>query len=419
MNNGFLLILVVYLLKLVPFPNSKFKRAEKVMNLHEYQAKKIFSQYGIPVPASTVVKSIDEIEQAVAELGGTEWMVKAQVHAGGRGKAGGVIKAGSIDEIKAFADTMLGSRLVTKQTDAEGQPINALLVEIPSPFERELYLGALIDRARKRVSIMASAAGGMDIEEVAASEPEKIITIAIDPVNGLMPYQIRKAGFAMGMNPAQQKGLMKVMQGVYRIFIDKDASQVEINPLVVTADDQVIALDAKISLDDNAVFRHPDMHDLRDPTQEDDKENHARAFDLNYVPLDGDIGCMVNGAGLAMATMDIVKNCGGNPANFLDVGGGVTEDRVAEALKLILSDTNVKAILINIFGGIVRCDLIAEGIIAAAREVALSVPVVVRLEGTNVELGRELLEQSGLDIISTGDFTDAAMKVVQAAGGKA
>ncbi len=385
------------------------------MNLHEYQAKQVFADYGIPVPANRTIRAIDEIEQAVSELGGNEWMVKAQVHAGGRGKAGGVIKAHSIDEIKAFAEKMLGTHLVTFQTDAQGQPVNTLLIEVPSSISRELYMGVLVDRATRRVTIMASEAGGMNIEEVAASNPEKIITLAIDPINGLMPNQVREAGFAMNIPPAQQKGLMTMMQGVYKIFMDKDASQVEINPLVVTGDDVIMALDAKISLDDNALYRHKDMQALRDTTQEDEKENRAKEFELNYVPLDGDIGCMVNGAGLAMATMDIIKNNGGDPANFLDVGGGVTKERVAEALKLILSDPNVKAILINIFGGIVRCDLIAEGIIAAAQEVELTVPVVVRLEGTNVELGRELLAKSGLDLISNGDFTQAAQAVVKAA----
>ncbi len=385
------------------------------MNLHEYQAKQVFADYGIPVPANRTIRAIDEIEQAVSELGGDEWMVKVQVHAGGRGKAGGVIKAHSIDEIKAFAEKMLGTHLVTFQTDAQGQPVNTLLIEVPSSISRELYMGVLVDRATRRVTIMASEAGGMNIEEVAASNPEKIITLAIDPINGLMPNQVREAGFAMNIPPAQQKGLMTVMQGVYKIFMDKDASQVEINPLVVTDDDVIMALDAKISLDDNALYRHKDMQALRDTTQEDEKENRAKEFELNYVPLDGDIGCMVNGAGLAMATMDIIKNNGGDPANFLDVGGGVTKERVAEALKLILSDPNVKAILINIFGGIVRCDLIAEGIIAAAQEVELTVPVVVRLEGTNVELGRELLAKSGLDLISNGDFTQAAQAVVKAA----
>ncbi len=387
------------------------------MNLHEYQAKQVFAQYGIPVPANRTITSVDQIEQAVAELGGNEWMVKAQVHAGGRGKAGGVIKAGSIAEIRQFAEKMLGTHLVTFQTDAKGQPINTLLIEVPSSISRELYMGVLVDRSAKQVTIMASAAGGMNIEEVAATEPEKIITLPIDPVTGLMPNQVREAGFGMGLTLAQQKGLMKVMQGVYKIFMEKDASQVEINPLVVTEEDEIIALDAKISLDDNIVYRHKDMQALRDPSQEDEKENRAKEFELNYVPLEGNIGCMVNGAGLAMATMDIIKNHGGEPANFLDVGGGVTKERVAEALKLILSDTNVKAILINIFGGIVRCDLIAEGIIAAAKEVALTVPVVVRLEGTNVELGRKLLEQSGLDIISPGDFTEAAQTVVNVAKG--
>ncbi len=387
------------------------------MNLHEYQAKRLFADYGIPVPANRTICSIDEIDQAVRDLGGNEWMVKAQVHAGGRGKAGGVIKAQSVAEIKTFAGNMLGSNLITFQTDALGQPVNVLLIEAPSSISRELYLGILVDRAAKKVTIMASEAGGMNIEEVAASEAEKIISLPIDPINGLMPYQVRQAGFAMHLTPAQQKGLMKVMQGVYRLFMDKDASQVEINPLVVTSDDEVVALDGKISLDDNALYRHKDMQALHDPSQEDEKENQAKKYELNYVPLDGDIGCMVNGAGLAMATMDIIKNNGGEPANFLDVGGGVTKERVAEALKLILSDSNVKAILINIFGGIVRCDLIAEGIIAAAKEVHLKVPVVVRLEGTNVELGRELLEHSGLDIMTSSDFTQAANEAVQAAQG--
>ena len=385
------------------------------MNLHEYQAKQIFADYGIPVPDNMMVDSVDDIESAANALGGHEWMVKAQVHAGGRGKAGGVIKASSKDEIKRFAEKMLGKNLVTFQTDAMGQPINSLLLEVPCIIRRELYVGALVDRATRSVTLIASEAGGMNIEEVAVNEPEKIITLSIDPVNGLMPYQVRQAGFAMDMSPVQQKGLLKVMQGMVRIFMDKDASQVEINPLVITEDDVVMALDAKISLDDNALYRHKDMQALHDASQEDEKENLARQFELNYVSLDGDIGCMVNGAGLAMATMDIIKNNGGSPANFLDVGGGVTAERVAEALKLILSDTNVKAILINIFGGIVRCDLIAEGIIAAAREIELKVPLVVRLEGTNVEQGRELLEHSGLDIISTSDFTDAAAKVVAAA----
>ncbi len=387
------------------------------MNLHEYQAKQVFAQYGIPVPANRTISSVEQIESAVSELGGNKWMVKAQVHAGGRGKAGGVIKASSIEEIRQFAEKMLGTNLVTFQTDAKGQPVNTLLIEVPSTISRELYMGVLVDRSAKRVTIMASAAGGMNIEEVAATEPEKIISLAIDPVTGLMPNQVREAGFGMGLTPLQQKGLMKVMQGVYKIFMEKDASQVEINPLVITQDDEVIALDAKISLDDNALYRHKDMQALHDPSQEDEKENLAKEFELNYVPLDGNIGCMVNGAGLAMATMDIIKNHGGEPANFLDVGGGVTKERVAEALKLILSDPNVKAILINIFGGIVRCDLIAEGIIAAAKEVELRVPVVVRLEGTNVEQGRELLERSGLDIISRGDFTEAAQTVVNVAEG--
>ncbi|MCN4145051.1 MAG: ADP-forming succinate--CoA ligase subunit beta [Thiohalomonas sp.] len=385
------------------------------MNLHEYQAKQVFADYGIPVPSNRTIRSVDEIEQAVSELGGSEWMVKAQVHAGGRGKAGGVIKAQSIDEIKAFAEKMLGTNLVTFQTDAKGQPVNTLLIEVPSSIARELYIGALVDRASRRVTIMASEAGGMNIEELAATNPEKIITLPIEPINGLMPNQVREAGFAMNIPPAQQKGLMKVMQGIYQIFMDKDASQVEINPLVITGDDLIMALDAKISLDNNGLYRHKDMQAFHDASQEDEKKNLAKEFELNYVPLDGDIGCMVNGAGLAMATMDIIKNNGGDPANFLDVGGGVTKERVAEALKLILSNSKVKAILINIFGGIVRCDLIAEGIIAAAKEVALSVPIVVRLEGTNVELGRELLEQSGLDIISRGNFTQAAEEVVKAA----
>jgi succinyl-CoA synthetase beta subunit len=387
------------------------------MNLHEYQAKGVFAQYGVPVPQGQVVSSMTEAEHAAQALGGNRWVVKAQVHAGGRGKAGGVKLVGSIDELKAEADRLLGSRLVTHQSGAEGQPINQLLVEGVSDIARELYMSVVVDRARRRIVFMASSEGGMDIEEVAAKTPEKIHTVAVDPVVGLQPYQTRQIAFGLGLEGTQVKELGAIMGGLYRLFNERDASLVEINPLVVTGEGHLIALDAKVNLDENALYRQPEMAKLRDPSQEDERENSARQHDLNYVRLDGSIGCMVNGAGLAMATMDLIKLSGGEPANFLDVGGGTTAAKVAEAFKLILSDDKVQAILVNIFGGIVRCDLIAEGIIAAVKEVDARVPVVVRLEGTNVEQGRRMLAESGLAIQATESLTEAAKLVVAAAGG--
>ncbi|RKZ34565.1 MAG: ADP-forming succinate--CoA ligase subunit beta [Gammaproteobacteria bacterium] len=385
------------------------------MNLHEYQAKQVLADYGIPVPEGGPAHSAQEAADRAKTLGGDAWMVKAQVHAGGRGKAGGVKRGASKEEVATLAEAMLGTNLVTMQTTAEGQPVNAVLVEATTEITTELYMSLLVDRGRRRVAIMASAAGGMDIEEVAATEPEKIVTIFVDPSAGLQPYQVRRIGFALGLDGAQRKQLTGVLGGLYRLFVEKDLSMLELNPLVVTGEGSLMALDAKINLDDNALYRHPDLEALHDTSQEDAKENKARQFDLSYITLDGDIACMVNGAGLAMATMDIIKLHGGEPANFLDVGGGTDADKVAEAFKLIVSDDSVKAILVNIFGGIVRCDLIAEGIIKAVQEVGIQIPVVVRLEGTNVDRGRALLAESGLAVITAESLADAAAKVVDAA----
>jgi succinyl-CoA synthetase beta subunit len=387
------------------------------MNLHEYQAKGLFGEYGIPVPAGQVACSVDEALRAAQTLGGDRWVVKAQVHAGGRGKAGGVRLVDGLDGVKAAADALLGTRLVTFQSGVEGQPVDRVLVEAVSPIARELYIAAVVDRTRRRVVFMASSAGGMDIEEVAAATPEKICSVAVDPVVGLQPYQCRRVAFGLGLEGGQVRELSTIMNGLYRLFMERDVSLVEVNPLVVTADGKLIALDAKINLDENALYRQPALAAQRDASQEDEREHRAQQHGLNYIRLDGSIGCMVNGAGLAMATMDLIQLHGGSPANFLDVGGGTNADKVAEAFKLILSDEKVKAILVNIFGGIVRCDLIAEGIIKAVREVEARVPVVVRLEGTNVERGRELLAKSGLGVIATNDLTDAAKKAVAAAGG--
>jgi len=387
------------------------------MNIHEYQAKRLFVEFGVPVPPGRPVDTAEAVSAAATELGGERWVVKAQVHAGGRGKAGGVRLVSSPDEAEAAAHKLLGSRLVTHQTTAEGQPINQLLIESTCEIDRELYLGAVIDRGSRRVVFMASQEGGMDIEEVAATQPEKIIRVAVDPVVGLQPYQCRRVGFALGLSATQAGALTRIMSGLYRLFTEKDAGLLEINPLVVTRAGDLLALDAKINFDDSALYRHKDLQALRDASQEDERESRAHELDLNYVRLDGNIGCMVNGAGLAMATMDIIKLEGGTPANFLDVGGGTTAQRVAEAFKLILSDGNVRAVLVNIFGGIVRCDLIAEGIIQAVREIGISVPVVVRLEGTNVEQGRQMLAESGLAITTADGLTDAARKAVAAAGG--
>ena len=385
------------------------------MNLHEYQSKRLFADYGIPVPQGRPAKSPDEAVAAAESLGGELWVVKAQVHAGGRGKAGGVKLARTIEDVKAAAEGMLGTRLVTHQSGPEGLPVNVVYVEAGSDIERELYLSMLVDREVNKVAFIASAAGGMDIEQVAAETPEKIFTVAVSPSAGLMDYQARQLAFGLGLDKAQSRQFADLIGRLYRLYQESDASLVEVNPLIVTKAGDVVALDAKINIEENALYRQPKLVEYRDVSQEDDKEREAAEHDLNYVSLDGDIACMVNGAGLAMATMDLIKLHGGDPANFLDVGGGATSERVAAAFKLILSNSSVRAILVNIFGGIVRCDLIAQGVISAVREVGVNIPVVVRLEGTNVEKGRQLLAESGLAIIAAGDLTDAAQKAVEAA----
>ncbi len=385
------------------------------MNLHEYQAKSLFNSYGIPVPTGQVAASPSEARTAAQELGGKLWVVKAQAHTGGRGKAGGVLLARNLDEVEQAARAVIGMTLVTHQTGPQGLPVHTVLVEQGSEIDRELYLGALLDRAQSRVVFMASSAGGMNIEEVAAETPEKILTTVVNPATGMLPYQCRKLAFGLGLKGDQIKAFSKIMMALYRLYTEKDVSLIEINPLIVTTQGELVALDAKINLDSNALYRHQELVAMRDHTQEDKKEAAAAEHDLNYITLDGSIGCMVNGAGLAMATMDMVKLQGGEPANFLDVGGGTTAERVTEAFKLILSDDKVQAVLVNIFGGIVRCDLIAEGIITAARSIKVSVPVVVRLEGTNAQQGLDMLANSGLDFITANDFTEAARKVVSAA----
>lgn len=382
------------------------------MNLHEYQAKQLFAQFGMPVPNNQVVESLTEVSSALENLAGERWVVKAQVHAGGRGKAGGVKLLDTADEVRLAVGDMLGSHLVTFQTDASGQPINQVLIEEISNISRELYLGAVIDRASQRVVIMASTEGGMEIEKVAAENPEKILKITLNPLTDLQPYQARELAFGLGLEGDLIKQFSRLLSGFTKMFIEKDLSLVEINPLVVTDEGQLICLDGKINIDDNALYRQPEILAMRDESQEDERENRAKEWELNYISLDGDIGCMVNGAGLAMATMDLIKLCGGEPANFLDVGGGATKERVSEAFKIILSDKNVKGILVNIFGGIVRCDLIAEGIIGAVEEVHVEVPVVVRLEGNNAKRGSQLLSESGVNIIAANDLTDAAQKIV-------
>jgi succinyl-CoA synthetase beta subunit len=384
------------------------------MNLHEYQAKQLFARYGVPVPRGEVARTPVQAAEAAGRLGGGLWVVKAQVHAGGRGKAGGVKFAKTVDEVRAAAATMLGSRLTTKQTGSAGLPVNQVFVEAGTEIERELYLSMLVDRSQEQIAIIASQDGGMDIEEVAAKTPERIITVTVNPAAGLQPYQARQLAFNLGLNAAQVKQFVTLAQKLYRLFEECDAALLEINPLIVGKSGDLLALDAKINIEDNALFRQPDLQAQRDPTQEDSMERSAAEHDLNYVSLDGNIACMVNGAGLAMATMDLIKLHGGEPANFLDVGGGATPDRVAAAFKLILSNAAVKAILVNIFGGIVRCDDIAKGIIQAVREIDVSLPVVVRLEGTNVDQGKALLASSGLDITTADDLTDAAIKVVAA-----
>ncbi len=385
------------------------------MNLHEYQAKELFKQFGVAVPRGIKATSPQEAVDAAKELGGSIWVVKAQVHAGGRGKAGGVKLARSLEEVEQHASGMLGSTLKTIQTGDVGLPIHSVLIEEGLDIKKELYLSMVVDRSRKRITFIGSSEGGMDIEEVAAHTPEKIHTIAVEPAAGFQGYQARQMGFNVGLGKAEVDHLVKVMGGLYNLFTSKDCALVEINPLIVTGEGKLLALDGKLNLDDNAMYRHKDLAEMRDPTQEDERENIAHEIGLNYVALDGNIGCMVNGAGLAMATMDMVKLHGGDPANFLDVGGGATAERVAKAFKLILSSDKVKAILVNIFGGIVRCDLIAEGIIAAVKEVGLTIPVVVRLQGTNVEAGRKMLAESGMNIVAADDLTEAAKAAVAAA----
>jgi succinyl-CoA synthetase beta subunit len=387
------------------------------MHLHEYQAKRLFAEYGIPVPAGQVLECSDDIAGLIGASGGPAWVVKAQVHAGGRGKGGGVRRVEDEHGLREAVDAMLGSRLVTRQTDAEGLPVNCVLVEQTVNIAREIYFGMLVDRAQERIVLMASAAGGMDIEAVAASDPDAILTETVNPAAGLQGYQCRNLAFALGLEGKQVNAFAKLLAAAYRLLLECDASLLEINPLVVTAGGELLALDAKVDLDDNAVFRHPQLADLRDDSQEDARENAARQHGLNYIRLHGNIACMVNGAGLAMATMDLIKLHGGMPANFLDVGGSATAEKVAEAFKLILSDPQVEAILINIFGGIVRCDLIAEGILRAIDEVDVTVPVVVRLEGTNAEAGLALIEQSSLDVLTASDLTEAADKVVASVQG--
>jgi succinyl-CoA synthetase beta subunit len=385
------------------------------MNFHEYQAKELFAAYGIPVPAGTMAVTPLAAVEAARELGGEMWVVKAQVHAGGRGKAGGVKLAKSLEEVRTEAERMLNMKISTYQTGGLELPVDSVLIAEAVDIASELYLSALVDRVNRCVTFMGSAAGGVDIEEVAATEPEKLITVHVDNTAGFQPFQSRQMGFGMGLNGLQVRQLGTIMSGLYRLFCDKDLSLIEVNPLIIDNDGNLLALDAKINADDNALFRHPDLATMRDEAQEDPTEVAASKHDLNYVTLDGNIGCMVNGAGLAMATMDVIKLNGGEPANFLDVGGGSNAERVKEAFKLILSSGTLEAILVNIFGGIVRCDEIAEGIIAAVREVGVTVPVVVRLEGTNVDKGKALLNESGLAIIAADDLNDAAQKVVAAA----
>jgi succinyl-CoA synthetase beta subunit len=385
------------------------------MNLHEYQSKQLFARYGIPVPAGHVASTPAEAADAAKRLGGAVWVVKAQVHAGGRGKAGGVKVVKSVDDVQGAAAGMLGKRLTTKQTAAAGLPINQVYVESGSQIERELYVSLLLNRDTGRIAFVASAAGGMDIEEVAVQTPEKMIRVEVHPATGLLGSHCRALAFGLGLKGEQGRQFESIARGLYRLYLECDCSLVEVNPLIVTGDGRVMALDAKINIEDNALFRQRDLVAWRDPSQEDEMERIAGEAELNYVSLDGDIACMVNGAGLAMATMDLIKLHGGSPANFLDVGGGATRERVTTAFKLILQNPKVKAILVNIFGGIVRCDMIAEGVIGAARDLGLHLPVVVRIEGTNAALGRKLLQESGLDLIAAADLTDAAQKAVAAA----
>ena len=389
------------------------------MNLHEYQGKALFAEYGLPVSAGQAVDTPEAAAAAAEAIGGDKWVVKAQVHAGGRGKAGGVKLVDSPAEAKDFAAQWLGQNLVTYQTDAGGQPVSKILVETCTDIADELYLGAVVDRATRRIVFMASTEGGVEIEKVAEETPEKILKATIDPLAGPQPFQGRELAFKLGLSGIQVKQFVNIFIGLANLFKEKDLALIEVNPLVITDEGNLHCLDAKVVVDSNAMYRHKDLQAMHDPSQEDEREAKAAAWELNYVALEGNIGCMVNGAGLAMGTMDIVKLHGGQPANFLDVGGGATKERVTEAFKIILSDENVKAVLINIFGGIVRCDLIAEGVIGAVNEVGVTVPVVVRLEGNNAELGRDVLANSGLNIIAATSLTDAAQQVVAAAGGDA
>ncbi|HRY25821.1 MAG: ADP-forming succinate--CoA ligase subunit beta [Geminicoccaceae bacterium] len=387
------------------------------MNIHEYQAKALLADYGVATLAGRVAYTPEEAEQAARALGGPVWVVKAQIHAGGRGKGGGVKLARSVEEVRQLADQILGMTLVTHQTGPQGRVVKRVYIEDGCDIARELYLGAVIDRASSRITFMASTEGGVEIEEVAATHPEKIIKVAIDPVTGFMPFHGRQLAFGLGLEGAAVRKAVAFMQGLYNCIVERDASLVEINPLVVTGAGDIVALDAKMNFDSNALYRQPKVVDLRDLDEEDPHEIEASRHELNYIKLDGNIACMVNGAGLAMATMDIIKLFGGEPANFLDVGGGATKERVTAAFKLLLSDPNVEGVLVNIFGGIMRCDVIAEGVVAAAREVNLNVPLVVRLEGTNVELGKQILADSGLSITPADDLADAAEKIVAAVRG--
>ncbi len=389
------------------------------MNIHEYQAKALLAEYGVKVLAGRVAYTPEEAEQAARGLGGDVWVVKAQIHAGGRGKGGGVKLARSVEEVRQLANDMLGMQLVTHQTGPQGRLVKRVYVESGCKIARELYLGAVIDRATSRITLMASTEGGVEIEEVAAQHPEKILKVAIDPATGFQPFHGRHLAYGLGLKGAEVKKAVTFMKGLYDCFVQRDASLVEINPLVVTADGDLVALDAKMNFDSNALYRQPKVTELRDLDEEDPREIEASRHELNYIKLDGNIACMVNGAGLAMATMDIIKLAGGSPANFLDVGGGATKERVTAAFKLLLSDPNVEGVLINIFGGIMRCDVIAEGVVAAAREVNLTVPLVVRLEGTNVDLGKKIMADSGLPIIPADDLADAAAKIVGAVEGAA
>ena len=383
------------------------------MDIHEYQAKEILAKFGVGVPPGALAYSPEQAAYRARELGGDTWVVKAQVHAGGRGKAGGVKVCHSDTEIVETCENLFGSKLVTHQTDSNGKGVYRVYVEGGVPIDREIYLGFVLDRSSQRVMIVASAEGGMEIEDISADKPDSIVRSTVEPAVGLQDFQCRQIAFKLGIDPALTQSMVRTLQGCYRAFREHDATMVEINPLIITDKNKLLCLDAKVNFDDNALYRHPEIEELRDPNEEDEYEQEAAKFDLAYIKLDGNIGCMVNGAGLAMASLDIIKLYGGEPANFLDVGGGASKEKVSNAFKIILSDKGVKGILVNIFGGIMRCDVIAEGIIAAAKDLSISVPLVVRLEGTNVDKGKEILDNSGIDIISATDLDDAAKKIVE------